>query len=108
MIKKILKVLLVADLAAVNAAAGYLLYKFSIFNFQFSNNKTEFVDRCGEECQSAIKAEVAQFTSLPVAQLSPTGTPKPTAKPATGAVVKKVRREETLTVPGSGSTSANY
>ena len=115
-IKKILKVLLVADLAAVNAAAGYLLYKFSIFNFQISNNfpvtqfpnsKTEFVDRCGEECQSAIKAEVAQFTSLPVAQLSPTGTPKPTAKPATGAVVKKVRREETLTVPDSGSTSAN-
>ena len=114
MLKKLLKVLVVLDLVAVNGVAGYLLYKSQILNpksqtnsnFQISNIQTEYVDRCGEECKAAIKAEVARLDSLPGVQLSPTVTPKLTSKPVV-AMAKKVRREEIMTVPGSGLSAAN-
>lgn len=112
---KVLKILLVADLVAVNAAAGWLVYRGQSLpgKTQISadfpivsdlSSAVQYVDRCGEECTAAIKAAVAaQFSGLPTAQMSPTVTPKPTAK----AAAAKTRKEEMLTIPGAGSATAN-
>ncbi|TSC86688.1 MAG: Uncharacterized protein G01um101416_655 [Microgenomates group bacterium Gr01-1014_16] len=105
MFNKLLKIFLILDLVVVNGGVGYLLYRnfqFSIFNFQSNSNvpisnfqtKTEYVDRCGEECLAAIKAEMSNVQY-------PISNPTPTIAKLKQPV--KTRKEEVLTIPGEGS-----
>lgn len=108
---KLLKLVLVVDMVAVNVGVGYLIYQFlgSDLGPQINSNGPIISDRvivteeCGEECRRVIKDEVAQLTSFSVTQSSPSPTPRPVSQAVT---VKKARREEILTIPGSGTTSA--
>ena len=106
MLNKLLEILLVINLLAINGGVGYLLYKsqIPIPKIQTSSNDqtpiTQTVDRCGEECMAAIAARVEELKSGRV-EVSP--TVRPTAKPVAGA---KTRREQVLTIPGEGSSSS--
>lgn len=105
MLNKLLKIILALDLIVVNGVAGYLMWKnitpelrSSPLNLRGDTRgdmvtKTEYVDQCGEECKKYIDSKT--IVSVEV-------TPKPTVKPV---VTKKTRKEEILTIPGSGSTS---
>ena len=103
MLNKLLKILLVLDLVAVNLLLGYLVYRSSQFKAaempsnEVTKNEVTYVDQCGEECQKYISDKVAELQSDKVV------TPKPTAKPGIAKV--KTRREEVLTIPGEGSGS---
>ncbi len=105
---KVFKVVLILDLVLVNVVLGYLVYKFqspipkeqTTSNNQITNLKTEYLDKCGEECLKVIRLEVAKLEpSLPVATVSPTIITK--------VVKSKIRTVQYVTVPGSGYTSAN-
>ena len=106
--KNILWGILVLDLVGVNATAGYLFYKSEILNpkhpshgeqinsnIQIPNiqNNTVVKDECGEECKKYIDEKLAIKT-----------TPMPTQKTVSKT---KTRKEELLTIPSSGSTTAN-
>ena len=126
MLNKILKILLVLDLVVVNSGLVYLVWlkiaperRSSPLNFAQARGfavrgemkgdtvvKTEYVDKCGVDCQKYIDDKVSQLISLPVKQLSPTVTPvKGTAKAA--PTKTKTRTVSYVTVPGSGSTKVN-
>ena len=116
-LSKILKTIVIIDMLVVNVGVGYLAYRSLVLGPTPQSNvfapasaaKTEYIDQCGVECQKAIKAEVATLASGAQDLPSPTSTPKPVAQAAGGqtSVKKKVRREEMMTVPGSGSTMSN-
>ena len=106
MLSKLLKILLVLDLVAVNGLTGYLLWRnitpelrSSPLNLRGETVvKTEYVDQCGEECQKYISDRMTELQNNKVV-----ATVKPTVKPA---VKTKVRKEQVLTIPGEGSVSA--
>ena len=104
--KKLAIAILVLDLVALNGAVGYVIYKFQIPNLK-SQISTDIpviqkVDQCGEDCRSYIDSKVAK--TLPTPSPTPTPTPKTIVQPASKT---PARREEIMTIPGSGSTSAN-
>ncbi|OGC93194.1 hypothetical protein A3D85_01030 [Candidatus Amesbacteria bacterium RIFCSPHIGHO2_02_FULL_47_9] len=101
---KILKFILVLDLMAVNTLVGYLVYRSLL---GITKTEVTSVDRCGEECRAEIKNQLAglQVGSDNGGTVVVLPTPTPTLKPVVQPAVKKVRREEILTIPGSGSTS---
>ncbi len=111
---KILKIILVLDLVAVNGMTGYLLWRSITPELRSTplnlRGETEVInkDDCGEECKDEIKNQLA---SLQVKTqrgetivVLPSATP--TSKPVVKTTVKKVRREEILAIPGSGSVLA--
>lgn len=115
MLNKIFKIILVLDLVGVNVAVGYAIYKSqgpnpkiqTISNDQIPNVQTriEYVDKCGDECMTVIKN---QITSLQIKdQKIVVVTPPLRLKASEGQASKKTRSEEILTIPGSGSTTAN-
>ncbi len=103
--KKILKIFLIGDLVALNLGIGYFLYQYKIqkpsINNQIPNttNLIQYIDRCGTECQKIIEAKIS---ALPTIAPSPTTIANKQVKAS-----KKTRREEVLTIPGSGSSVAN-
>lgn len=107
MLNKLLKITLVFNLLALDVLVGYLLYNFqfkilnlkSISNDSISNvqTETEYVDRCGEECQKYISDKVAEVQSGKV-------TPTPIRQKASVGQAK-TRKETVLTIPGEGSVS---
>lgn len=109
---KILIGFITFDLLLLNFGLGYVIYKFSIYNFQSNSNdsiiqipKTEYVDQCGTECKKYVDLKVAEVQSSKVAKSSP--SPVPTPKVVYQAAPKtKTRTVSYVTVPGSGSTTA--
>jgi hypothetical protein len=116
---KILKGFLIFDLVLVNAGVGYLIYQFSIFNFQSISKNTisqlsntpqiQNIDVCGEECQKQIEQRTMVLDRRIAGLEEKEGiTPVPTLRPSSGLVPKtKVRTTQYVTIPGSGSSSGN-
>jgi hypothetical protein len=112
----LVKALLVLDLIAVNWVVGYLVYS-SVTEIAAPVERTSFVvssdrekgevvyhDGCGSECKKYIDEKIAGVV------ITTSVFPTPTAKPVTAAkstTTQKTRREEILTIPGSGSSLIN-
>lgn len=100
------KSFLVIDLVVLNLAVVYLGYKsqIPISNSQINSNSqtpiTQINDKCGDDCQKYIEQAIQARQALQA-------TPTPTAVPVKVTTKTPVRREEMMTIPGSGSTSAN-
>ncbi len=95
---------LVFDLGVVNLGLGYVFYQANWIkpvSQASSAPETAQVDECGANCRSYIDSQIAQIT-VPA---TPTPTPRLIAPgPATAA---KTRTVAYVTVPGTGSTTAN-
>lgn len=102
--KKIATIAAIANLVILDVGVGYLVYKSPSFakatpGEQITNiNKTEYVDKCGEECKIQIASEVAKLKLLVP---SPVVTPKTVYQTAPK---QKVRSVTYVTVPGNGET----
>lgn len=102
--------LAVGNLLVLNGVIGWLVYKSQSqnskdqinTNIQTSQTKTEYVDRCGTECQKyideSLKSQIQSSKALPTP--SSTVVYKTTPK-------AKVRSVQYVTIPGSGFTLSN-
>ena len=110
MFNKILKIVLVVDLVVVNGLVGYLVYRSQVHQ-DLGGNYGVVQDTCGEGCKEEIKNQLASLqVKTRVGEtvvVLPTATPTP--RPVTGgsAVKTKTRKEEILTIPGSGSAATS-
>ena len=102
------KALFILDLVILHIIVGFLIYKFSIFNSQSNsnapiiNNKIEYVDQCGDECQKYIDTKLNANSN----RLTP--DPTPIVKTVYQTVPKsKVRSVVYIPIPGSGFTTSN-
>jgi hypothetical protein len=117
MLKNIFKAFLVMDLIVINAGLWYLFTKPQILtttgqdNSLFQNPTTQIIDVCGTDCQNQIDLKLKAYNSRIVNLEESQGiTPAPTAKPSYQAkpVSKaKIRTVQYVTIPGTGSTTAN-
>ena len=95
---------LTANVVILNVLVGWTLYRqnnsqSSVINNQV--NKTEFVDKCGEEC----KAEIGKLiSSVPISATPFLSTPIPTKIPAVPSKTKS-KSVSYVTVPSNGSTA---
>ncbi len=100
-----MKWILIFDLILVNIGLGWLLYKSSnsqIPNSQIANPqaiiKTEYIDKCGLECQKYIDAKM----------ILPSSTPATVTKTVYQTITKpKTKSVVYVPIPGSGSTTNN-
>ncbi len=117
MLKNILKVLLVLDLIVINAGVWYLLTKPQVINTGsqdsslFQSPATQTIDVCGTDCQSQIDLKLEAYDArIGKLEESQGITPAPTAKPGfqpIPASKAKIRTVQYVTIPGTGSTTAN-
>jgi len=105
-----MKWILILDLVLLHLGVGFLIYKFSIFNFQSNSNvpiyntKTEYVDKCGIECQRYISNKVTELQS-------DKEVPKPT--PIVKTIYQTIPKTKTksivyVPIPGSGSVIGDW
>lgn len=97
--------LAVGNLLVLNGIIGWLVYKQSNNQSSIINNqvtKTEYVDRCGIECQKYIDESLKSQIPNPKASPTPSSTVvyKTTSK-------TKVRNVQYVTIPGNGFTLSN-
>ncbi len=72
-----------------------------------TNDKVvEYVDQCGEECRAYIDSKLTSPSPSPTPTFTPPPSPKATGGQAT-LPKTKTRTVSYVTVPGSGSTTAN-
>lgn len=99
----------IANTIILNGVMGWVVYKqsskqLSVISDQLT--KTEFVDKCGEECKAEIQRLISnsQITNTQIPTIIPTAVP---AKTVTVVVPTKtkVRTVSYVTIPGNGSTA---
>lgn len=100
-----MKWILVLDLLLLHLGVGFLIYKFSISNFQsisnapIYNTKTEYVDKCGIECQKYIDAKL----------IFPSPSPSTITKTVYQTVTKpKTKSIVYVPIPGSGNVIGDW
>lgn len=97
---------LIANVVILNVLVAWRFFnnQSSIINNQ--TNKTEFVDKCGEECKAEIAKIISNNTNIkyPIITNTPVSTAAPTKTPVIVNKVK-VRTVSYVTVPGSGLTA---
>ncbi len=107
---KLLWWLLAFDLGVVNIGLGYLLYQSHLAKVSSSvgSQTTKIVDECGVACQGYIDAQIAQALVMPTPRATTVATPTSTLTPRLVApTAAKTRTVAYVTVPGTGSTTAN-
>lgn len=96
------KAFFIFDLIFLHVIVGFLIYKFSILNSQSNsnvpiiNNKTEYVDQCGQECQKYIDSKIVIPTPTTLTKTVYQTAPK-----------TKTRSVVYVPIPGSGFTTNN-
>ncbi|MDO8488202.1 MAG: hypothetical protein Q7S31_02710 [bacterium] len=107
---KLLTWLVALDLLVLNLGVGYLGYKAFVSSQVPPVTATVsgeiLPDQCGPACQDYIDVKVAQLSGGRLATPRPTPTPTPTPRAVTSPVIKTTTVSY-ITVPGSGSTTAN-
>lgn len=116
--KKVIQTILIIDLIFLNAAVGYIAYRYFFVsdtsnqtstqvNDQSINKQVAFSDVCPASCVDLIdNAKVAESV---VTTSSPTPTTVPTKAPVTSSTKQKIKYTSYVPIPGSGSTlSTNW
>lgn len=101
-----MKIIFIIDLILLNLITGFLFYKSqipnstdqSISNVQSPVTKTEYIDRCGEDCQKYIDSKL----NFPIP--SPTTITKTVYQTVTKPKTKSIVY---VPISGSGSTTSN-